>query len=131
VITIASVIDHLRLSVRDIDAAGRFYGPLMRTLGFTPEPRDDGGLAWGNADAQWLILTPATVDGAIDDFAPGLHHIAFSARDRAHVDEVHEGLVQRSAHVLEPPSEYDDEPDHYAVFFRDPDGLKLEVLYAG
>ena len=26
-------------------------------------------------------------------------------------------------------SEYDDDPDCYAVFFRDPDGVKLEVLH--
>ena len=26
-------------------------------------------------------------------------------------------------------SEYDDDPDCYAVFFSDPDGVKLEVLH--
>jgi glyoxylase I family protein len=122
-----SFIHHLRISVRDVDTSGRFYDPLMRALGFTPEPRDDDGLAWGNADREWLILTPATIDGATDDFAPGLHHVAFTARDRAHVDQVHAVLPEDS--VIEPPSEYDNEPDHYAVFFRDPDGHKLEVVH--
>jgi catechol 2,3-dioxygenase-like lactoylglutathione lyase family enzyme len=96
-------VNHLRLSVRDIDASGRFYDPLMRCLGFASEPRDDGGRAWGTADAtgrmQWLILTPAAPEHAgarHSDLAPGLHH---------------------------------DEPDCYAVFFRDPDGFKLEVLH--
>ena len=121
-------IHHLRLSVRDVETSGRFYDPLMRALDFGPDPRDDG-LAWGNADREWLILTPATLEGPTDDFAPGLHHVAFHARDRAHVDEVHAGLVERGAHVIEPPSEYDGEPDHYAVFFRDPDGHKLEVVH--
>jgi hypothetical protein len=31
--------------------------------------------------------------------------------------------------VLNPPAEYDDEPDHYAVFFRDPNGFKLAVVH--
>jgi catechol 2,3-dioxygenase-like lactoylglutathione lyase family enzyme len=132
----AGFVNHLRLSVSDIAAADRFYDPLMRCLGFSRAPRDDGGLAWGTMDAsgrmQWLILTPSPVGLPRlrqTDTAPGLHHIAFNARDRAHVDRVHDMLRQQSAEILEPPGEYDDEPHCYAVFFRDPDGVKLEVLH--
>jgi hypothetical protein len=49
-------------------------------------------------------------------------------RDRAQVDQVYDVLLRQSAEIVEAPSEYDDEPDHYAVFFRDPDGFKLEVV---
>jgi catechol 2,3-dioxygenase-like lactoylglutathione lyase family enzyme len=129
-------VNHLRLTVRDIDASARFYDPLMRCLGFAPEPRDDGGRAWGAADAtgrmQWLILTPAAPEHAglrHTYLAPGLHHVAFNARDRAHVDEVHDVLLGQGAEIIEAPSEYDEEPDCYAVFFRDPDGFKVEVLH--
>jgi catechol 2,3-dioxygenase-like lactoylglutathione lyase family enzyme len=129
-------VNHLRLSVHDVEASGRFYDPLMRCLGFTPEPRDDDGRAWGTPDAtgrmQWLILTAAAAEHAglrHTDLAPGLHHLAFNARDRAHVDEVHEVLLGQAAEIIEAPSEYDDDPDCYAVFFRDPDGFKLEVLH--
>jgi glyoxylase I family protein len=63
------------------------------------------------------------------DLAPGLHHVAFNASDRAHVDEVYDVLVDQGAEIIEAPSEYDDEPDCYAVFFRDPDRFKLEVVH--
>src|SRR5262245_59281807 len=33
------------------------------------------------------------------------------------------------ADVLEPPQEYPYVPGYYAVFFRDPDGMKLEYVY--
>jgi catechol 2,3-dioxygenase-like lactoylglutathione lyase family enzyme len=129
-------VNHLRLSVGDMEASARFYDPLMRCLGFAPEPRDDGGRAWGTADAtgrmQWLILTPAAPEHAglrHTHLAPGLHHVAFNARDRAHVDEVYDVLVDQGAEIIEAPSEYDDEPDCYAVFFRDPDRFKLEVVH--
>ncbi|MGZ4604265.1 MAG: VOC family protein [Kineosporiaceae bacterium] len=132
----AGFVNHLRLSVRDIDASGRFYDPLMACLGFAPAPRDNGGRAWGSADAtgrmQWLILTPAAPEHAAphhSDLAPGLHHVAFNARDRAHVDEAHDVLLRQAAEIIEPPSEYDDDPDCYAVFFRDTDGFKLEILH--
>jgi catechol-2,3-dioxygenase len=126
-------INHLRLTVSDIEAARALYDPLMRCLGFSGEPRDDGGLAWGAPDAggrmQWLILTRATGEQRHDPRSPGLHHVAFNARDRAHVDRVHDLLLTVGAEILGAPSEYDDEPDHYAVFFRDADGFKLEVVH--
>jgi glyoxylase I family protein len=128
-------VNHLRLTVSDIESARAFYDPLMRRLGFIGEPRDDGGLAWGTPDAsgrmQWLILSAATRNQPHDPRSPGLHHVAFNARDRAQVDRVHEFLLTVGAEILDPPREYDDEPDHYAVFFRDPDGFKLEVLHVG
>src|SRR3954453_9016283 len=114
-----ALLNHLRLTVSDIEAAAGFYGPLMRCLDFTPTDRDDGGLAWGIDDGsgrmQWLIVTPAParLRGHSHQYlAPGLHPVAFNARDRAHVDRVHDVLVGLGAEILEAPSEYDDEPDH-------------------
>ncbi|MEA2320547.1 MAG: hypothetical protein QOD81_397 [Solirubrobacteraceae bacterium] len=117
----------------DLGSARAFYDPLMRCLGFSGEPRDDGGLAWGIPDVsgrmQWLIVSEATGEAPHDPRSPGFHHVAFNARDRAHVDRVHELVLSLGAEILGPPAAYDDEPDHYAVFLRDPDGLKLEVLH--
>ena len=39
------------------------------------------------------------------------------------------GSPRRAADIIEPPSEYDHDPSSYAVFFRDPDGHKLEVVH--
>jgi catechol-2,3-dioxygenase len=129
----SSFVNHLRLTVSDIELARTFYDPLMRCLGFVGERRPDGGLAWGAPDAggrlQWLILTAATRDQPHDPRSAGLHHVAFNARDRAHVDRIHEVLVSHDLEILQRPAEYDDEPDHYAVFFRDPDGFKVEVVH--
>jgi glyoxylase I family protein len=129
-------INHLRLSVRDAARAARFYDPLMRSLGYAPEPREDDGYAWGQADprgrVQWLIITPAAPELRDEPhryLAPGFHHLAFDADDRAHVDRVHALLVGQGAEIIEGPSEYDDDPSSYAVFFRDPDGHKLEVVH--
>ena len=33
------------------------------------------------------------------------------------------------ATILDAPAHYDYTPGYYAVFFADPDGLKLEVVY--
>jgi glyoxylase I family protein len=131
--TVARVafIDHLRLSVRDVAASRAFYDPWLRVLGFEPEPRDDDGAAWGRPGAsEWVILTPASRERDHDLRAPGLHHVAFAAGSRAVVDDVGRVLAKLGAEILQGPREYDREPDRYAVFFLDPDGIKLEVIHA-
>jgi catechol 2,3-dioxygenase-like lactoylglutathione lyase family enzyme len=132
------MFDHVRLSVRDIGRSERFYDPVMRCLGYARRPRDDDGVAWGAPAArgqiQWFILTPAAPelrDRPHRHLAPGLHHVAFAARSRALVDDAYAVLLGQSAEIIEPPGPYDDDPDCYAVFFRDPDGTKLEVLARG
>ena len=59
-----------------------------------------------------------------------VNHLRLSARDivRAEVDRAHAVLVRHGAEIVERPSEYDDDPRCYAVFARDPDGMKVEVL---
>ena len=123
------MLDHLRLTVGDVAAAYRLYDPVMRCLGFEEVERDDDGVAWGKPGAdQWIILTPASRDGRHDATAPGLHHIAFAAPDRAAVDRAHELAVAAGAEILDPPQLFDYEPNYYATFFRDPNGFKLEVV---
>ncbi len=121
------MLDHLRLTVRDVARSHALYDPLMRSLGFEPVERDDEGVAWGK-DRQWLILTPASRDGAHDAAVPGLHHVAFPANSRAVVERAHDIAVAAGAEILDPPQEFDYEPGYYATFFRDPDGFKLEVV---
>jgi len=60
-----------------------------------------------------------------------VNHLRLSARDiaRAEVDRAHAVLVRHGAEIIEGPSEYDDDPRCYAVFARDPDGMKVEVLH--
>jgi glyoxylase I family protein len=121
------MLDHLRLTVRDVAEAYRLYDPVLRCLGFEEVEREDDGVAWGKGQ-RWVILTPATRDGRHDAAAPGLHHIAFAADDRSVVDRAHALAVQAGAEILDPPQLFDYEPDYYATFFRDPNGFKLEVV---
>ena len=123
------MIDHLRLTVRDVAEAYRLYDPMLRCLGFEEVDREDDGVAWGKPGAdQWLILTPASRDERHDAAAPGLHHIAFAAADRAVVERAYELAVAAGAEILDPPQVFDYEPNYYATFFRDPNGFKLEVV---
>jgi len=130
-------LNHLRLSVRDPAVSERFYDALLAELGWVQIPRLDEGRAWERLDPtagrQWLILTPIADEHRDapphDLFAPGFHHLALNAADRDQVDRVHNVLLELGADVLDAPAEYDYNPGYYAVFFRDPDGFKLEVVH--
>jgi Glyoxalase/Bleomycin resistance protein/Dioxygenase superfamily len=58
-----------------------------------------------------------------------LHHYAFELQNRKDVDELQAFLKKLGARIVDPAGEYYD--DYYAVFFLDPDGLKLEGMKWG
>ena len=65
-----------------------------------------------------------------DRYAPGLHHVAFTAPTRDAVDALHARLVRLGVAILDPPAEYPQYASgYYAVFFADPDGIKLEYAF--
>lgn len=133
-------IDHLDLTVSNIEASEPFYQTFLGYLGFQPVR-----LAHGNTDLRIfqrvhrnkrlfsIALQRAKEDrcGAKHDrYSPGLHHIAFRASNRADVDRLYERLQEVGAMILDPPAEYPEyAPGYYALFFADPDGLKLEVVH--
>ncbi len=76
-----------------------------------------------------LGLREATVPGDAERYAIGLHHLAFDAPSRERVDAVARWLREQGATIDGGPGERDYTPGYYALFFLDPDGLKLEVVH--
>lgn len=124
---------HVDLTVSDLERSVAFYDSLLTHLGFVRSTEYAGEVPnWTRADggATFSIgLHAARRRMPHDRYAPGLHHLAFHAGSRGEVDAVHELVRSTGAAVLDPPAEYDYTPGYYAVFFADPDGLKLEVVF--
>ena len=59
----------------------------------------------------------------------GLCEIAFRVKTRREVDEFAKELKKNGAKILDSPREYSYCKGYYAVFFSDPDGIKLEIVY--
>src|ERR1700748_1555175 len=125
-------IDHLAIRVSDFDVSRRFYDRLLHFLGFVREWEFDRTVGWNNginmfwvteADAEGRKGAPPTGD-------IGYHHYAFQLGAREEVDELGAFLEQEGAIVVDPPAAYPSYGEgYYAVFFLDPDGLKLEAMY--
>ena len=63
----------------------------------------------------------------------GLNHIAFRVGSKKKVDDFHTFLKENKITVLyDGPKDYSAEyaKGYYAVFFEDPDRIKLEVVFA-
>ncbi|MGN6169390.1 MAG: VOC family protein [Solirubrobacteraceae bacterium] len=64
-----------------------------------------------------------------DRYAVGVHYVAFAAASRAAVDGRARWVAEQGMTFESGPEEYGYAPGYYAVFFYDPDGIKLEVVH--
>ena len=128
-------IDHLDLVVSDLDRSLAFYSALLAPLGYTATSeitgeRGERVVYLDNPGHRGQIgLREHQSEGVPDRYAVGLHHLALTAPDREAVDERATWLRANGHPIESGPAEYDYSPGYYAVFFSDPDGLKLELVH--
>ena len=124
-------IDHLVIRVSDYDRSKAFYARLFAFLGFELSDEYPDAIGWTNGKTRFWI-GPADAQGKKRKYRigdVGFHHYAFELRSRKDVDELQAFLEQQGVMIVDPAGEYYD--DYYAVFFLDPDGLKLEGMKYG
>lgn len=124
-------VDHLDLTVTDLQHSLQFYEKILGALGFRRlvHPYYHG---FHNAHLIVGIKEAGAQEKAAghNRFRAGLHHLALKAKRRTDVDRFHAFLVSEGITVLDPPADYPEYgPHYYAVFFADPDGLKLELVH--
>ena len=127
---------HIDLNVSDLQASRKVYGLLLEFLGYRIVKDDARGCEWdlgfgGERTSLGLRpINPECVGHAHLRHAAGLHHLAWSATSRKKVDVSHNLLIANGIPVLDTPAEYPEYSEsYYAVFFEDPDGIKLELLH--
>jgi glyoxylase I family protein len=123
--------DHLDLTVSDLERSIAFYGLVLPALGMRRVVHESY-VAWGNAHMNIGLRAAADQHRGerFDRTRVGFHHLALKARRRGDVDRFHAFLVRSGVTVLDPPAEYPEYgPRYYAVFFADPDGMKLELVH--
>ena len=133
-------INHVSITVSDLRKAMAFFGPLLEALGYTvgsiEHDRRSGhdltvNLNESNGTAFNVWQAEAELAAhRFEVYEPGLHHVAFNVERHEQVDAIHDLVRKLGAEILDGPGEF---PfglgGYYAVYFRGPDGLKLEVVH--
>lgn len=124
-------VDHIVIRVGNFDRSREFYDRLLGFLRFEVIESFSDTVGWRNGrTAFWIapVEDPAKArrprEGDI-----GLHHYAFELRDRSDVDALEAFLKANEIDIVDPAAEYYE--DYYAVYFLDPDGIKLEGMAYG
>jgi glyoxylase I family protein len=127
-------VHHVDLVVSSIERSLPFYSELLGPLGYHTVTEVEGE----RGETIWYVAGPGTAIGlreaqsesdAYDRYRVGLHHLAFEAGSRAQVDDRAAWARAQGLELESEPQEYAYTPGYYAVFFYDPDGLKLEVVH--
>ncbi len=135
-------IHHIDLTVKDARTSRPFYESVLGFMGYrlsagNPFAEDEVGFDFDlrNGDGFCSIgILSARGENAgrtHDRYSAGLHHIAWKAASREDVDAMYAHLLSIGAKILDPPADYSARygAGYYAVFFSDPDGLKLEYVH--
>lgn len=134
------IIDHIQITVKDLKIAETFYDKFFPLLGFDItkkvsayiEEHDFHVIEYSHPNLSFAITSPreAFVNDSIHRRKPGsLHHLAFKAETRKEVDDIYTGLLKIGANIVSEPRIYPEyAPNYYAVFFKDFEGIKYEVV---
>ena len=135
------IIDHIQITVKDMTAAVTFYDKFLPLLGFSAQAKASATIAehdfhvveYKHPRLSFAITSPRTAfrNDQVHRRKPGsLHHLAFRVGSRAEVNRLHEALKALNADIVSPPRHYPEytPPGYYAVFFKDPDGIKYEIV---
>ncbi|MCP1225473.1 VOC family protein [Sebaldella sp. S0638] len=136
-------IDHIQIVVKDMSIAEPFYDKLMTVLGFDIEKKvsaiieehDLYVVEYLHPLYDFGICSPRTAfaDNTIHRRKPGsLHHLAFRAKSRTEVDEMYLKIKDIGAEIVYAPKIFpEDGENYYALFFKDLEGIKYEIVYNG
>jgi len=116
------VIDHVGISVSDLEASKRFYEGALAPLGYVQIADFGEAVGYGHPDESdvW-IATRGTPTGTT--------HIAIQSPDRATVDAFHEAALAAGGEDNGAPGlrpQYHE--TYYGAYALDPDGNNLEAV---
>jgi catechol 2,3-dioxygenase-like lactoylglutathione lyase family enzyme len=126
----AGLLHHVEIYCSDLKAKTEFWGWFLDLLGYRVYQDWPGGRSYrlGPTYIVFVKAEPRFCGFRYNRCHPGLNHLSFHAASRKQVDEVTELLRKRGVDILyEDRHPYAGGPGCYAVYFEDPDRMKVEL----
>ena len=133
-------INHVSITVSDLAEAMKFFGPLLKFLGYTvggifKDTRTGGRLTFNINDSIGTAFNIWEAKGELgkhrfEVYEPGLHHVAFNVQRHEQVDDAVALVRSLGAEILDGPGEFPFGPGgYYAFYFLGPDRMKFEIVH--
>lgn len=124
------MIDHVGITVRDIEKSKAFYAEVLGTLGYVLGKNNPKSVSFGVREGHGRSADPGG-DFWLSEGAPMTPrlHFAFNAASRADVEAFHAAaLAAGGSDNGAPGLRVDYHPTYYAAFALDPDGYNIEAV---
>ncbi|WP_349409211.1 VOC family protein [Pseudalkalibacillus sp. SCS-8] len=125
------LIHHIELYVSDLQKSLHLWEWLLTELGYSEYHKWEKGRSYKLLDSYIVIVQTERkyLDVPYHRCRVGLNHLAFHAESRKQVDELTRTLKKRGVSILYPERHpYAGGMNHYAVYFEDPDRIKVEIV---
>ena len=125
------MLHHVEINVSNLGKSRAFYDALLPKMGYTLFQEWELGFSY-KMNTTYLVFVQTIEkhrDSSYHRGRTGLNHLAFHADSRKQVDEITELLEVLGTEILyKDKHPYASGNDVYAVFFEDPDRIKLEIV---
>ncbi|WP_399632641.1 VOC family protein [Sporosarcina sp. SG10008] len=125
------LLHHIEIYVSDLKRSIDFWGWFLEELGYSPFQEWGSGQSWKVEDT-YIVFVQAEerfLDVQYHRCRVGLNHLAFHADSRQQVDEMTKKLKNRGVTILyTKQNPFAGGADYYAVYFEDPDRIKVEFV---
>ncbi|GGI12941.1 VOC family protein [Gottfriedia solisilvae] len=125
------LIHHIEIYVSDLKRSIEFWGWFLEELGYSPYQKWESGQSWKIEDTYIVFVQTEErfLDVSYHRCRVGLNHLAFHSSSRLHVDEMTNKLKAKGIDILYPDKHpFAGGDEYYAVFFEDPDRIKVELV---
>ena len=124
-------IHHIEIYVSDLKRTVSFWEWFLKDLGYEVYQKWESVISFKLDDAYLVFVQTEEkyLDVPYHRCRVGLNHLAFHADSREEVDEMTDKLKAKGMYILYPDRHpYAGGENYYAVFFEDPDRVKVEFV---
>jgi catechol 2,3-dioxygenase-like lactoylglutathione lyase family enzyme len=125
-------VSHIEIYVSNYAKSIRFYDLILPCLGWRRLVCQTSHTTFSDGEMK-IVFCPVEekyADVGYHRKRIGLNHLALYASSKQQVDELYRDYLKPNSISCLYDGQPAGDPDYYAVFFEDPDRIKIEVVYA-
>jgi catechol 2,3-dioxygenase-like lactoylglutathione lyase family enzyme len=125
------LIHHIEIYVSNLKNTVSFWDWFLEELGYSLYQEWENGRSWkiGETYIVFVQAEERFLDIPYHRCRVGLNHLAFHASSRQQVDDITNKLEEKGVKILYTDKHpYAGGKKHYAVYFEDPDRIKVELV---